>query len=286
VWIGSLNATDAAWQRNVEFLVELIGPRWKVGIETVLRKDDKAADFADLLQPYTPPSEPVLPTEEEEAALAATDRAREAISAADLSLAVAEHGGRYAMELQGAVKLKRGEDVQIDCWPIRMSQVAGRRGLVPGDGAARWNLDVEDVTSFVAFEIVGPAGFRDRFVRNLPLIGAPEDRNERLLRALLGTPERLLRFLLFLLADGDPASAGELIAGMGAGVPGQAQQPFVTGLPLFEAMIRALGRSPEKLDHVDRLVRDLGTGEDGQSLLPEGFDEIWEPIWRAREQLR
>jgi len=47
-------------------------------------------------------------------------------------------------------------------------------------------------------------------------------------------------------------------------------------------MVRALARSPEKLDDVRHLVDGLRRTPEGAALLPEGFDEVWSAIWAAR----
>ena len=56
--------------------------------------------------------------------------------------------------------------------------------------------------------------------------------------------------------------------------------------PLFETLVRTLDRNPAKLDQISRLVNDLKKTESGCERLPEGFDEIWQPIWTAREALK
>jgi hypothetical protein len=55
--------------------------------------------------------------------------------------------------------------------------------------------------------------------------------------------------------------------------------------PLFEALVRTLDRNPKKLDQISRLVTDLKKSAEGQTLLPDPFDDIWQPIWAAREAL-
>ena len=45
------------------------------------------------------------------------------------------------------------------------------------------------------------------FVMNLPLHGAPEDRQDRVVRSLIDNRDQLLRYILFLLACGDEAAA-------------------------------------------------------------------------------
>jgi len=58
VWTGSANATAAAFERNVEFLVELTGRASRHGVRALLREHEEHGDrdrrirFRDLLVPY------------------------------------------------------------------------------------------------------------------------------------------------------------------------------------------------------------------------------------------
>ena len=57
------------------------------------------------------------------------------------------------------------------------------------------NLTMLALTSFVVFEVTaveGPKCVRVRFALNLPLSGAPDDRLEQVLNAVLGSKELLL----------------------------------------------------------------------------------------------
>ncbi len=64
VWTGSANATDAAFGRNVELLVELSGPLEECGVDALL-DPDRGRGFRALLQPYVPPTEKVVDEAEE-----------------------------------------------------------------------------------------------------------------------------------------------------------------------------------------------------------------------------
>ena len=51
---------------------------------------------------------------------------------------------------------------------------------------------------------------------------------------------------------------------------------------MIEEMVRAFSRNPEKIDRVERLIKDLkGTG-DVCDVLPEGFDDLWVAFKRAQ----
>ena len=60
----------------------------------------------------------------------------------------------------------------------------------------------------------------------------------------------------------------------------------VSGLPVLESMIRALARDPERLDHVERLIKSLAASEEGRALIPDDLESVWAPIWEARVNLR
>ena len=124
------------------------------------------------------------------------------------------------------------------------------------------------------------------FALNLPLVGAPADRAERLLGYMLGDKEQVLRYLLLLLAEAadGPADALALLDAFSGKLA--ASRAVDGGLPLLEVMVKALHRSPESLDRVARLIEDLRRTEEGQELLPPGLDEIWEPIWAVRKAMK
>ena len=161
-----------------------------------------------------------------------------------------------------------------------------------GEHAAAFGpVTFEALTSFFCFEIVAKGGglaAARRFVLNVPLQNAPEDRHERVLRSILNSSEKLLRLILFLLAEGgavDAASTvGKMLSGDRAGAA-EAPGPGFS-LPLFEQMVRALARNPSSLDRIDSLVSNLRATEESIGLMPEGWDAIWEPIMAARRKVK
>jgi hypothetical protein len=106
------------------------------------------------------------------------------------------------------------------------------------------------------------------------------------MKSLLKTRDQVVRFILMLLAEGGGDVNQSILTGRLL-LFGGANKGFAgVGIPLFETIVRTLYRNPAKLDQIARLVEDLRKTQDGMLLLPEGFDEIWKPIWAARERLR
>ena len=293
VWVGSANATEAALHRNVEFLVELVGAASRCGVDALLVGPSQGVPgFGDLLVEY----EPVDDVEIDELA-EALEREAERLQTflAEQRLVANVEGpdseGRYSVLLArpGRKGLNLPDNATLRAWLITQAPsyaraVDGRRA----DELVRINdLELEQLTTFVAFELELRRQRRrhvSRFVLNVPLRGAPRARHEAVLRTLLRDKDRLLRYLLFVLAEAEGVkslSAADLTALAGSGTGdghGWAELEF----PLFEALVRTLARDPQKLSQIARLLDDLGDDGDLDALLPAGFREVWDPIWAAR----
>lgn len=291
VWTGSANATDAAFDANVEFLVEFQGPKSKFGIDALLAKGSGEARFSDLLKPYGE-HEYRPPDEIEEGLRIRIDQARQALARAAMVARVGAESdkGLFTVVLvPGRESVKVPKEVNIRCWPIMLGEGASVPLGSSGSEHARFVVAGEELSSLFAFSVEATVGSRtkeERFTLNLLLEGAPEDRRDRVLRTVLRDRDRVLRFLLFLLADGDPRQAAGLLVSGDQMRGGEGEDSFVTDLPLFESLLRALEREPAKLDHVAALIEDLRKTPEGEALIPDGFTEVWDPVWAAREAQR
>src|SRR3989454_9571360 len=159
-----------------------------------------------------------------------------------------------AVCLAGTEPLDIGE-AQPRCWPVTLNPSFARDvAVVAREGSVQFpTLTVHALTSFVPFEVAagdGPKRVVARFALNLPLDGVPEDRLEQGLNAVLGDRERLLRYLLFLLArDDDVAAVGPGVLPENGGAPTGGGGPDLgAGLPPFEGILRAGSPSPGKIE--------------------------------------
>jgi hypothetical protein len=296
VWTGSANATTAAFSDNVEFLAELTGRRSICGVDAALTKTPGRMGFGDLIQEYEPdmdamPPDPVLRALEDkirEAKRLLVDagmRAQVLAEGEENTYTVVLHAGRDAV---GPIALP-GKDVEMYCWPITLPEEnAAIVERLTGQVARFGHVSFPGLTAFFAFRIEATHSGQkrdSRFVLNLPLEGAPEDRRERLLRYLLKDRNQVLRLLLLILADleADPVSEA-MLRRLLLSTP--SEFGYFPSAALLETLLRALVRNPERLDQAARLVTDLESTPEGRALLPEGFRAVWDPIWSAREALK
>ena len=54
IWTGSANATDHAFGKNIEFMVELKGKKSRCGIDKIMSREEHQINFRDLLVEFTP----------------------------------------------------------------------------------------------------------------------------------------------------------------------------------------------------------------------------------------
>jgi hypothetical protein len=285
LYTGSANATAAAFDGNVEVLAELRGAPGAAGVDAVLDGTPGETDFADLLIDYQPLDEPVEPGDAEELDLR-LDRLRHAFAAARFSAVVTPRGEDFEVRLasDAAPPSLEVDDLELMVWPITLEEGSSAQALDPtAPVQASFTVTLEGMSSFFAFRATarhGSARGSTTFLVNARLEGAPEDRHSRLLARMLRDRDRLLRYLLMLLQDQNLLPGGELAEG--GGWLGRWLGAGWHDVPLVELLLRAVDRHPERLDHIERLLHDLADQRD--ELLPDGFEAIWEPIWRYRQQ--
>ncbi|HEX8174612.1 MAG TPA: phospholipase D family protein [Pyrinomonadaceae bacterium] len=292
IWTGSANATYAAFNGNVEFLVELVGEKSRCGINAFLSQAQGQTSFRDMLQEFTPSEQ--APDTKQKSLERMVELARREISVARFAAQITPVDGantfRLSLRIEEGYSLSLPQGTSVRCWPITLHEAAAITLATDSlDLATFSSISFEAITSFFAFEIIATEDDEraaTRFVLNIPLTGAPEDRRERILRSLLSSKERVLRFILFLLAEGGTDASAILLATRARLSGKEGNRSKGIELPLFENLVRALDRNPTKLDQVSRVINELMKSPEGLQLLPEGFNSIWEPILAAREGLK
>ncbi len=175
--------------------------------------------------------------------------------------------------------------VEVRAWPI--TQQAERAQAFEANSIVFPRLSHAGLTPLIAFSIsakVGESAGKTVFVMNLSLHGAPEDRQDRVVRSLIENRDQLLRYILFLLASGDEAAAS---SGDLRKLPTSGQDGAGHSLPhhLLETMLRALHRGPAQLVRVASLLEVLRKEPSSSELLSSDFQKIWEPIWDTAQQV-
>ncbi len=291
--MGSANATRPGLLdgRNVELLVELVGPAAKVGgIAKLLEPEG----FGAVLQEY---KEPDAPPALDGAARAAEERlsaARERLVASGLSIVceaapeASSEGWRLRLVSREPIALEGVSELRA--WPVTLTDDRATALRLEGGpfDESLGTLALVSITGFVAFELAtsiegSSKALRTRFVLNLPIADLPEGREAAVVRTVIANQEGFLRYLALLLADldDDPIATSErtsldwgrwLAHGNGE------------DLALLEPLVRALAREPERLEDVRAVVERIRAGDGaGAEVIPAEFLELWASFEAALE---
>ena len=302
LFTGSANATAAAFGSNVEILVELIGRKRDCGIASLLGSENhpQLETLRSLLQNYTPPDH-VQPCDDPKSKLASkAQRLAHILGAVRFTATVREVDAsqRWDITLSGILPEIPSIAV-VTVWPATLSPEAAQqiqdrtsqKGILGGTacGIATFNgISVEALTGFFAIEISLSEESHTashRFVVTAELDGAPENRREHLLRSLLKDQRRVFQLLLMILVD-EGADVSEFLRVTNRDGTG-ADRVFGGWheAALLETLLRSLSGNPCRIDDAAQLIAELGSTPEGRQLLPDGLNEIWEPVWAARQAL-
>ncbi|MEV1073912.1 phospholipase D family protein [Micromonospora parva] len=267
VFLGSANATGAAFDGNVELLVELVGGRAQWGIDALL--GPKAA-LREILEPYERQNAAELDPE--------ADRLRNLVrdlAATPLLATVMPEADSYRLRVTSQDTVPEVPGVRIT------AQLHTRRGeatvLASGQpvDAVFTGLALVDITPFIIVSAENGSG-REQAVVLATLVGDPLHRLDHVIAQQIDTPEKFLRFLLLMLGLGTDAAA--LVSG-GAEAGGAWR---TSGTGIFELLLNALVDRPQQLDDLARLVSRIEASGDGKRLLPPGFTELWQVVTQAQ----
>jgi hypothetical protein len=269
VFLGSANATGAAFTNNVEILIELGGPIASLGIDRLCDGTNDELGLRSLFSTYSGPD----PAGAETPETAVLDGVRRTIARLPIEGVVEESGTGWAVTYRAPQPMPAVDGAEVHCWPL--ASAGNRRRVVTGEPfEARFETSLETISGFLAFEIAHQSGTITQFVVPVPLTGVPEHRERLLLRALVGNAERFLRYLVALL-DEDSSQMELLDAVEGASAEGSLDGAGPVNLPVLEKLLRTMRRDPAKLAGLHPLVWDLAADD----ALPPGFAELWATIY-------
>ena len=276
-YVGSANLTAAAFGGdNVEMMASVTGRRGRKGGATGCGIDRFLDGGFQKLCTIYQRTEPAPEDPRVTAARERLEAARDALLDADLQVTCVSTGDLWTLTIDGLVVLPAG-DVEVVAWPVSVAEDDAR----PLEGMPSWRLPVPRLTAFIAFRLGVPIrGVDDvRMTLRLPAPGMPSDRIHQILRSLLDSPEKFLRFLRALLGGLDAVLAwaqdreeGDGSAVWSAGLGGET---------LLDDLVRTASREPGRLDPVRRLIDDLRKTDEGRRIVPDELLDVWNAVEEA-----
>ncbi|MGC0363091.1 hypothetical protein ABH922_001075 [Rhodococcus sp. 27YEA15] len=276
LFIGSANATAAAFGKNVEILVEMTGPKMKFGIDALLGN----TGLGRILSPY----EPSGGVEQDEADVIRRelDKALQDIASTPFTATVRPEGEYFDLRIESSrpVTLPSGFAATIE-----LTTRPGSAVHITASGSVDFispGLTMVDIMPFLAVRVSAPGGMTGSTVVLADLIDGPTERLDEILAAQLRKPEDVVRFIALMLT----ISAGGDSSG---GVLGQIAQGRTSSSGsasgLLEALLLALTTAPAALEDMNGFILRLHRDGERRDLLPPGFPALWSDIQAAAIEL-
>lgn len=281
VFLGSANATDAAWRSNVEVMVEFTGPDTKFGVKATLEA------LGDLKEEYL--TEGGATESEDENAERRLEAIVRKLAGARLTVRVipgTPHGLRVWGDADTEASLSALADSGISLrWHLITRADLGSTALATDEASAVTihEVPLTDITPFISLVAEDSEGRKRRTIVLARLLDDIPSRKDAIVARQLSDRAAFLRLLTLMLE-----LSGELL-GAGAGSGDFTFNPTASdgfdGSGLFEALVRALGAGHHGLADARRVVDYVREHGDEQDLLPEGFHELWSNVWDAHHSL-
>jgi PLD-like domain len=288
LFVGSANATEAAFGGNVEMLVEFEGPQSKLGVVALLGEESRLRTLTIPFEPVgnagVPPAEEADHALEQTLRLLAARRYYARVEAGGSTQDTIDHGGNEVRENDYRIRLSADGTVSVPTDLNARASLLTRpanANPVPGDPVFFDRLALTDITPFVVIRITDGRGVTRSTVVAAALEGDIAGRQDAVIAQQLRDRSAFMKLLALLLAleGGDGVFQFDSSGAFGAGWTED-------GSGMFETLVRAIGVEHNGLADVRRIIEHVKLADSRrpaseQSLLPEGFDELWESVWAA-----
>lgn len=280
LFLGSNNATNRGFRKNIEFLIQLKGKNSQIGPETI--EKELLGEKESLFDLFIPNDN----TQEVDNLLQIAEDALEVVKRAILNVEIEGNvflndDGNYGVELNlGKLDYPTNKEISVECFllnnPDQIKEV---------DSVLKFhNIKTADLTVFIGFVVTNKKHkLQKSFIIKVLLNGLPDNRDQAIFNSIISNPSNFFKYLRFLLSesfwdalpDNGETNLNQFF-GAGSG------QIFKPEEPIFESLLKAYSRNKEKLMEIDELITTMSKDDDNSSkIIPDDFMKIWNVFKQA-----
>lgn len=281
-YLGSANCSDPAQGRNIEFMVELKGTD-SVGLKTKdifkALTDSAKSEGVTLFTPYEP--EARVSVEEQKSIDLAIRKIKYDLTQMEIKGAAIpiEGGVAYNLTIEiDAKKITLPFGFMVKVKPLPEQQKASI-SIIPGSVNNITNFTgyaETALSAFLVFEISKDNTTNSQFL--LPMeIDLPESRLNRIFTSIINSREKFLKYLAFLLSGEETALIKDPIR-LGDIKSTTKKSEAFAGAPVYEKLLIAASRYPEKLKSIDVLIQRLKaeSADIEEPIITAEFESFWQ----------
>lgn len=280
VFMGSANATDRAFNGNVEILCELSGGSTRLGIEAMLGEN---SPLRGILEQYSFP-ESISADSQQELGHGVESYLFD-LAGMKLSAVASRTESDWDVLVTSDLTLPNppGFDAEVYICPLNMPADRRRLSFEQIISVNFQAIKAADITPFMNLVCIGRRDglvVEKQIVVCATLFGDPSQRLDEILVRQIDTPEKFLRLISLLLGLGGGFNSEGLCGQQtsnGVWVSGGLESG------LLETIVRSLAERPDTLDSLESLVNRLSATEKGKRVLPPGWGQLWGSVVGARK---
>jgi hypothetical protein len=285
-FLGSANATLAAFEKNVEFMLELKGTQPAVRLSKVRKLLLGNDEAGELFVPFQP--------SEAEEEIDEAKNHRNAIRRLEYALLEAEMRGCVTQSENGtnfdlALLIDLGRADGTSGFSVRVRPFArdvGDQPLVFGtlNRLLYPNISETSLSRFLHFTLSEGDEVLREFLVRIDVTGIPTTRLDNIFKNIINSRDKFFSYLRFLLTgelskedleDDPPEKKSKKGQGDGAG--------WEFDMPIYEQLLVTASRNPGRMQEVDRVIASLHESN-GESVVPDDFLSLWEVFKAAVPQ--
>lgn len=281
-FLGSANCSSPAQDRNVEFMVGLMGSNTKgLKAKDILKALTTPEKFNDITLFTDYDFDARENGQERKNIDLAIRKIKYDLTKLPLTgeASVIEGGTAYKLSIHldaRGLSLPVGFDVSIKPLPEKQKNsetiLAGHKNDIETFGG----YAETDLSVFLIFEIAKDE-ITNQFL--LPMdIELPGGRLNKIFTSIIDSQEKFLKYLTFLLTEEETSIIANCDEEVRAGSGNGRNTTFLADTPVYEKLLIVASRFPDKLSSVDKLINRIkaeGNGSE-EPIISEAFLEFWE----------
>ena len=282
-YIGSANATSPANERNIEFLVELKGGKYKfrpqvIEEELINLNDDGISLFEEF---HGKTNEEVI---EEQNRQQKIRKLIYEVSSIRFSADVLSNNiGTYDLiiSIPGA-DIEIPDDLKVKIKPLPEKSIPSQPiSLNTNEEISKFKGYQEiDLSPFLIVEIWSKNDLEKKFVVDMAIdLDRFTNRMNRIFSNIISNKSRFLSYLSFLLSDSAPTViSDENDVNSQKSSSNHNGIAYFEGTPIYEKLLVAASRNPKKLNKINSLIDRIREqrDKDDQPIVSDDFEAMWE----------
>jgi len=276
--LGSANCSLRAMENNVEFMIQLKGKNSKIGPEAIF--NELVNDDLRVFQKYSAtdplsPSDITLLEQEQELQNVKIDLVNSVIKAK----AIVQEDKNYKIDFDfNMTKISYNPKIIATAYLFRTPEQKQNLEYEKRNCWSVYNISEMDISSFLIIDLkykgkASPISFAIKIdIQNLPTT-----RSTKIFRDIISNTANFFKYIRFLLADNywdEQLSFREVYKNKGQS--NSFGVFFDHEEPIYENMLKAISREPEKLNEIKKVMDKISEEEnESEPIIPTDFKSLW-----------